>query len=318
MDISIVIVNWNAKDLLRECLASLVGKASGLAVEVIIVDNASTDGSAEMVEREYPAFRLIRSDSNLGFAAANNLAIKQSSGKYVALVNSDIKVLPGCLEELCRYLGTNPEVGCVGPPVLNPDLTVQDSCRYFPGIWNNLCSASGLATAFPKCKALSGEHMIHFAHDRVCRVEALVGCFWMVRRAAFKEVGLLDEEFFMYAEDADWCRRSWRAGWPIVFVPSASVIHYRGGSSGGDPVRWAVAQQESVRRYWKKHHGTTGVLAITALLFVRHLIRLGYITVTRLTVPNRAAVRSVGLGTKACLKALLTPSAEPVSPRRLQ
>lgn len=317
MDISIIIVNWNGKDLLRECLASLVGKASGLAVEVIVVDNASTDGSADMVEREYPGFRLIRSDRNLGFATANNLAIKQSSGKYVALVNSDVKVLQGCLEELCRYLDNNPEVGCVGPRVLNADLTLQDSCRHFPGVWNNFCSATGLATAFPKCKALSGEHMFYFAHDRVCRVDSLVGCFWMVRRAALEEVGLLDEAFFMYAEDVDWCRRSWRAGWQVVFVPSASAIHYRGGSSGGDPVRWAVTQQESVRRYWKKHHGTGGVLAITALLFIRHLIRLGYVIITRLTVPDRTGFRTAGLGSKACLKALLTPAAEPVAPRRL-
>lgn len=313
MDISVIVVNWNGGDLFRECLASLLGKGSGLAIEVIVVDNASTDGSAEMVEREYPGFRLIRNDRNLGFATANNLAIKQSSGKYVALVNSDVKVLPGCFEELCAYLDGNPEVGCVGPRVLNPDLTLQDSCRRFPGLWNTICSATGLATAFPRCKAFSGEHMVYFAHDRVSRVDGLVGCFWMVRRAALDDVGLLDEAFFMYAEDVDWCRRSWRAGWPVVFVPSASAIHYRAGSSGGDPVRWAVAQQDSVRRYWKKHHGTGGVLAITALLFARHSIRLAYRILSRLTIRDRTGFRTAGLESKACLKALLTPAAEPGS-----
>src|SRR5262245_54540588 len=109
MDISIIVVNCNTRDLLRECLASIVGKASALAIEVIVFDNASTDGSAEMVEREYPGFRLVRSDRNLGFATANNLAIKQSSGKYLALVNSDVKILQGCLEELCQHLDNNPE-----------------------------------------------------------------------------------------------------------------------------------------------------------------------------------------------------------------
>src|SRR5579872_5053855 len=144
MEISVIIVNWNTKDLLRGCLESLVASAPARSIEVIVVDNASSDGSPQMVRAEFPWVELIQSHENLGFAKSNNIGIRRSSGKYICLVNSDIKVLPGCFDALAEYLDTHPAVGGVGPRVLNSDLTLQSSCRRFPTLWNNFCSATGL------------------------------------------------------------------------------------------------------------------------------------------------------------------------------
>src|SRR5208282_6161110 len=230
MDISVVIVAWNAKHYLELCLESLAEAPPRRSMEVIVVDNASADATAEMVEARFPDVKLIRSNENLGFAKGNNVAIRQCQGRYVALVNPDVIVFPGCLDALADFLDQNPKVGNVGPRVFNPDMTQQSSCRRFPTLWNNFCSATGLATAFKNSRRFSGEHMLFSSYDRTMEVDVLVGCFWMVRRDALREVGLLDEGFFMYGEDVDWCRRCWDAGWRIMFVPKAQAIHYRGGS----------------------------------------------------------------------------------------
>ena len=145
VDISVVIVNWNAKAYLQECLASLRDAPARRAVEVIVVDNNSADGSREMVETEFPSVKLIKSPDNLGFAKANNVGIRQSGGKYVALINSDAKVLGNCLDVLADYMDTHPDVGNVGPKVLNGDMTLQGTCRRFPTLWNNFCEASGIS-----------------------------------------------------------------------------------------------------------------------------------------------------------------------------
>src|ERR1017187_8350071 len=137
MDISVIIVNWNTKDFLEQCLTSLTLTPSNRSIETIVVDNGSSDGSPEMVEDKFPQVKLIRSHENLGFARANNLGIQNSSGRYISLVNSDVKVLPGCLDALADYLDRNPGVGNVGPRILNGDMSLQSSCRRFPSLWNN-------------------------------------------------------------------------------------------------------------------------------------------------------------------------------------
>src|SRR5208283_2298136 len=209
MDISVVIVSWNAKDFLEQCLRSLADSPTSLRSEIIVVDNASTDGSPEMIETIFPQVKLIKSDQNLGFAKANNIGIRESTGRYVSLINSDVKVLGNCLDPLAEYLEQHPDVGNVGPRVLNRDMTLQSTCRRFPTLWNNFCEASGLSKVFRGSRFFSGEHMFFFPHDRELDVNVLVGCFWMVRKETFKDVGMLDEDFFIYAEDVDWCRRCW-------------------------------------------------------------------------------------------------------------
>jgi hypothetical protein len=274
MDISVVILSWNDKNHLEECLESLANSTKSRTMEIIVVDNASTDGSPEMVEARFPRVKLIRNKENLGFPKGNNMGIRASQGKYVYLLNSDIKVLEGCMDSLADFMDSNPKVGFCGPKVLNADTTHQSSCRRFPTLWNNFCSASGLATAFPGSSLFSGEHMLAFKGDRQMDVDVLVGCFWVTRRAALDQFGLLDEGFFIYAEDVDWCKRCWKAGWRVVFHPNASAIHYRGASTTKkDPVRFALTQQRSVLRYWKKHHGTAGRFGMTCILFSHLILR---------------------------------------------
>ena len=282
-DISVVIVGWNAKHYLELCLESLMSARPRRSMEIIVVDNASSDGSPEMILARFPDVQLIQSRDNLGFAKGNNLALSQARGRYIALVNPDVIVFPGCLDALADFLDQNPSVGNVGPRVLNPDLTLQSSCRRFPNLWNNFCMATGLATAFKKSRLLSGEHMLYFPHDRILAVDVLVGCFWMVRREALDSVGLLDERFFMYGEDLDWCRRCWTAGWQVMFYPGALALHHRGGSSAAQPVRCAVAQQQSILYYWSKHSSLLRVWVIASILVAHHLLRYMFAVVSRLT-----------------------------------
>ena len=307
MDISVVVVSWNAKAYLEQCLESLTEAAPRRCTEIIVVDNASSDGSADMVEAKFPRVKLIRSDENLGFAKANNLAIEQCSGRYISLVNSDVKALPGCLDALADYLDHNPAVGNAGPRILNADMSLQSSCRRFPSLWNNLCLALGLAAAFRNSQLFSGEHMWFFPHDRALPVDVLVGCFWMIRLETLTAVGLLDEDFFIYGEDVDWCRRCWKAGWQVSFFPGGQAIHYRGASSSNEPVRFAVLQQRSVLHYWYKHHGMPGLLGIRSLLFCHHALRCVYDMLSRCVRSPRSAPDAGGLQVSvACLQALLS------------
>jgi GT2 family glycosyltransferase len=309
VDISVVIVAWKAKHYLELCLESLAEAPPRRSLEVLVVDNASADGTAEMVEARFPQVKLIRSSENLGFAKGNNVAIRQCQGRYIALVNPDVIVFPGCLDALVDFLDQNPKVGNVGPRVLNPDMTQQSTCRRFPTLWNNFCSATSLATAFKNSRFFAGEHMFYFAHDRTLPVDVLVGCFSMIRRETFDEVGLLDEGLFMYGDDVDWCRRCWKAGWQVVFFPGAKAIHDRGKTTAPYPVRFAVAQQRSVLYYWRKHHGFWGVMGIRSIMVFHHLVRYAVAVVAGLARGKQSAeddVRKQVSG--ACLRVVLSGS----------
>lgn len=303
MDISVIIVGWNAKRYLELCLQSLAAVPPRRSMEIIVVDNASSDGSAEMIETKFPQVKLIRSSENLGFAKGNNVAIRQSHGRYISLVNPDAQVLPGCLDALADFLDQNPNVGNVGPHVLNPDMTHQSTCRRFPTLWNNFCLATGVAAAFKKSRLFSGEHMLYLPHDRTLAVDVLVGCFWMIRREALEAVGLLDEDFFVYGEDLDWCRRCWKAGWKVVLFPGAEAIHYRGGSSSTQPVRCAVEQQRSIVHYWSKHHGQFGLLGIKSVLVFHHALRYLFGVATLFCRSSKEDDLRIQISA-ACLKAL--------------
>jgi len=306
MDISVVIVAWNAKHYLELCLESLLAAPPRRSLEVLVVDNASSDGTTEMVESRFPCVRLIKAGENLGFAKGNNVAIRQCQGRYIALVNPDVQVLPGCLDALGDFLDEHPKVGNVGPRVLNPDMTLQSSCRRFPSLWNNFCSASGLESVFKGSRMFAGEHMYFFSHDRTIAVDVLVGCFNMVRRETFDAVGLLDEDLFMYGDDVDWCQRCWKAGWEVVFFPGARAIHDRGKITAPYPVRFAVAQQKSVLHYWTKHHNNMSVLGIRSIMLFHHVLRYAVAVLAGIAHPKRraeAGARKQVSG--ACLRQIL-------------
>lgn len=308
MDVSVVILSWNDKCYLQECLQSLISTTKSHRLEIIVVSNASTDGTPEMVAALFPQVKLIRNQENVGFAKGNNIGVKASQGKYVCLLNSDIKILDGCLDALVDYLEQHPRVGMIGPKILNGDLTHQSSCRQFPTLWNNLCEATGLARAFRESRWLSGEHMFYFRGDLLMEVEVLVGCFWVIRRAALDEFGLLDEGFFMFAEDLDWCKRCQEAGWRVVFYPGSQAIHYRGGSSTKrDPLWLALTQQQSILRYWHKHHGSLGRLSMRCLFLGHLIIRWGAAGLKYLLQSERREEMKARMQlARACLGALVT------------
>ena len=307
MDLSVVIVSWNAERYLELCLESLAQNPPRRSMEVFVVDNASADNTVEMVETKYPWVNLIRSSENLGFAKGNNIAIRECEGKYVALVNPDVIVFPGCLDTLADFLDRNPEVGNVGPRVFNPDMTQQSTCRRFPTLWNNFCMATSLESIFRGSEFFAGEHMFYFAHDRTLMVDVIVGCFSMIRRETFDEVGLLDEGLFMYGDDVDWCRRARNAGWEMAFCPDARAIHDRGKTTAPYPIRFAVAQQRSILRYWKKHHSFWGVLGIRVIIFLRHLLRYLTAAVSGLGHPGKQAQLAVRRQVSgACLRELVS------------
>jgi hypothetical protein len=279
VDVSVIIVNWNTRQLVLECLDSLEKSGTDCRLEIIVVDNGSEDGSVEAVRGRFPGVRVIGNGTNLGFAKANNIGIRQSSGRYLCLVNSDVKVRKGCIDALVRYMDANRGTGMVGPRILNPDLSVQDSCRRFPSLWTNLVVATGLDKLFPKSRVFYGEHMFFFSHDRMLDTDYIAGCFMLVRRETIDQVGLMDERFFIYQEEVDWCRRIRDGGWKVMFFPGAEAIHHHGASSSRDPLRFELARQRSVLLYWKKFHGLAERGVLRCILALGFSLRLfaGYL-----------------------------------------
>jgi GT2 family glycosyltransferase len=305
--LSVIIVSWNAKDYLRKCLKSLSYAQSKTAMEIIVVDNDSSDGSPEMVERDFPSVRLIRSGGNLGFAKANNIGMRISKGRYLALINSDVEVLGDCLGRLIDYCEEHPKVGMAGPRVIGGDRKLQRTCRGFPGVWNHLCRALALDALFPRSKWFGGFLLNYWPQDSLQPVDMLTGCFWLVRREALAQVGGLDERFFMYGEDMDWSRRFWLNGWQLIFVPSAEAIHYGGASSANAPVRFYIERHRADLQYWEKHHSRLAVICFYLICCLHLTLRsLGYGLAFAAGARDRANSAGKIKRSLACLRWLLS------------
>ncbi len=277
MDVSAVIVNWNTKDLTSQCIKSILQGQDRYRTEIILVDNASTDGSAEYFEKEFPEIRLIRNSQNLGFAKANNQGIMASSGRYICLLNSDVVILENCLEKLCDFLSDNPKVGLVGPKLLNADGTIQHSVAGLPTPWNTLCRALALDSIFPKIE-LFGDYLMKYREiSETQPVDVIYGAMWVTTRQALGQVGLLDEQFFIFGEDLDWCKRFHDAGRNIVYLPLAQAIHHGGASSSKAPTRFHIEKQHSALQYWRKHYGISGQFYFLFVSTLRDVLRMfGY------------------------------------------
>ena len=290
-----------------ERLRLSLAEQSRNAMEIIVVDNASSDGSPNCVQKRYPQVRLIRNNSNLGFAKANNIGIRQSSGRYLCLVNSDAKVFKGCIDVLVDYCEQHPEVGMAGPRVVGADGKLQRSCRGFPTLWNTFCRALALDAVFPKVKLFTMYSLSHWPQENLSEVDILSGCFWVIRRQALDKVGLLDETFFMYGEDMDWCKRFQSAGWKNVFVPSAHAVHYGGASSANAPVRFYVEKQRADFQYWKKHHSRFAVACYLLISCLHSMARvIGYSAAALFAKQKRAACRHKVERSIACLRLLIS------------
>jgi GT2 family glycosyltransferase len=273
MTISVIIVSWNAKSFLLKCLDSIFAQRHPDRMEVIVVDNASTDGSPEAVETAFPTVTVIRNDANYGFARANNIGIAASSGDYLFLINSDVVVEVNCFATMLQYMNENPDVGMLGPRINGSDGNVQRSCMGYPTLWNTFTRALALDIAFPNSRLLGGQ-LLTWGHDETRTVDVINGCFWLLPRAALDEVGLLDERFLIYGEDVDWCKRFNDCGWEIVFYPRAAAIHYGGASSANAPVRFYVEMQRATYQFWQKHHSRIAATTFLLINILHHAVRI--------------------------------------------
>ena len=313
--LSIVVVTWNAKSVALECLDSLSKLQSSIPSEIIVVDNASTDGTPEATNAGFPQVQLIRNQSNLGFAKANNTGIAASKAKYICLLNSNVVVPAGCFETMLTYMEHNPDIGVLGPKMINPNGGVGHSVARFPTVWNTLCCALALHKVFRQSTALGGYMMEGFPYDRIEDVEVLTGWFWMVRRGALEEVGGLDERFFMYGEDIDWCRRFHNAGWRVVFYPEAEALHYGAASSAQAPTRFYVEMQRANQQYFRKHYGRLGEAGYVVTRSFHEVVRLlaygGSYFTSGSDRPRAASMVRRSLTCLGCLAGISTTWAEP-------
>jgi GT2 family glycosyltransferase len=272
--LSISIVSWNTSDLLRQCLQSLFANLDGTDAEVIVVDNASDDGSADMVAREFPQVILIRQGFNGGFAQANNVALAASTGRYFLLLNSDTIVHPGAISHLVDFMEFSPSVGAVAPKLHNPDGSLQRSCSTFPSSVGEFYDALYLSKLLPRSKRFGGYAMSHWDFDSTRDVDFAGGSCLMLRRSALDQVGALDEDYFMYTEEADLCYRLKHAGWRIVFLPDAHIVHIGGQSSRRVASRMAVQLPMSRYRFIRKFKGARDAAMFKAAVALGSLLRI--------------------------------------------
>src|SRR5437870_6380722 len=255
--LSVSVVSYRTPVLLRECLSTLQRERAQVDMEVTVVDNASRDGSAEMVAAHFPWVHLIRNDRNRGFGAAHNQAMRRAGGRYLLILNSDATPGVGALQTLVEFLDAHPNVAVAGPRLRYPDGTVQASRRRFPTFATLLVESTQIQRFWPDNAVLRRYYMADRSDDEPQTVDWLVGACLCVRASAATEVGLFDERFFMYSEELDWCRRFRQAGWVIAYVPSAEVRHLEGASARQDLAARDRLFQASKLRYTAKWHGPT-------------------------------------------------------------
>ncbi|MFQ6000505.1 MAG: glycosyltransferase family 2 protein [Anaerolineae bacterium] len=260
-DLSIVIISWNVRGFLRRCLDSIqesLKSGKGLLVETIVFDNGSADGSADMVREDFPWVHLMESEVNLGFTKGNNLAIGQSEGRYILLLNPDTEVVGDALGTMVAYMEAHPRVGALGPQLLNPDGTTRSSRRRFPTLATAFLESTVLQPWFQGSGILKRYYLLDRSDDEIQPVDWVVGAALLVRREALHQVGPLDEEFFMYSEELDWCYRLKARGWEVVYLPTAQVVHQEGRSSEQVLAFRHIHFQRSKVLFFKRYYGWRG------------------------------------------------------------
>jgi GT2 family glycosyltransferase len=280
VDLSVIILSWNTKEDLQRCLASvetsLMGRERAAvgagasrpgpgaldaggenSVEVIVVDNDSSDGSPQMVREQYPWVDLIESGKNLGFAGGNNLALRRAKGRHLLLLNPDTIVHGDALMALVRFAGRTPDAGIVGSKLLNRDGSLQPSCRRFPTLANGFFRETPLGKLFPNNKYNREYLMSDFDHSKPSVVDWVTGASLLIRRECYEQLGDWDENFFMYCEDVDYCYRAYRAGWKVYYCPDSVITHLGGQSSDKAVTAMLVARHQSMFYFFRKHYAAT-------------------------------------------------------------
>ena len=306
IELSVSVIAYRTPVLLKRCLEALEAERSSVGIDVTVIDNASGDGSADMVADQFPWVRIIRNRQNVGFGAAHNQALRHATGRYWLVLNSDAAPRPGALRVLVDFLQANPRVAVAGPRLRYPDGTVQPSRPRFPTVATLFVESTQIQRFIPRNPVLQRYYLADRSDDEPQDVDWLVGACLCVRAAAAAEVGLFDESFFMYSEELDWCRRFRAAGWRVAYVPSAEVVHLEGGSSRLDLVARDRMFQASKLRYAAKWHGRWVAHALRAYLVLEYVARgmeEGLKLALGSRVPERRArLRVIGSGLRATLR----------------
>jgi GT2 family glycosyltransferase len=281
MDVSTVIVNWNTGNILRDCLKSVYEQTQGISFEVIVIDNASLDGSADIVRKQFPQVILIENDENRGFAPGVNQGMAVAKGRYVLVLNSDTIICDNAIEKTIRYADKYPKAGITGCQVLDDSGTIQMTCFRFPSVLNLFLHTFALNKIFKKNHFFGREWMLWWPRDTEREVEVISGSFMLVRRDAIDDVGLMDEDYFLYYEETDWCYRFAKAGWKKLFWPEAKIIHCHGGrnSSKQESLKMAVQMQKSCLIFFKKHRHVVSYITVRLILMVSSACRFGFWTI---------------------------------------
>jgi GT2 family glycosyltransferase len=264
MKLSIIILSYNTKDLTLQCLKSIYSNPLSPALgsqEVIVVDNASTDGSSEAINKTYPQVIFIQSSTNKGFAGGNNLGFKIAKGEYWLVLNSDTELYQGCLDKLIDFMDQHPKVGALTPRVELTDGRLDLAChRGMPTPWNALTYFLNLEKLFPGLPIFSGYHQLYQNFTKPHKIDATAATAMIVRQKTIDEIGVLDEQFFLYGEDLDWCKRITDAGWEIWYYPEAKVLHYKSASGKKKQKNEAVRQKsinyfyDTMKQFYEKHY----------------------------------------------------------------
>jgi N-acetylglucosaminyl-diphospho-decaprenol L-rhamnosyltransferase len=279
MDISILIVSWNVAELLAACLDSILAGSLNTpdapTAEIIVVESASTDNTVEMLRARYPQVKVLLQPENVGFTRGNNLAMEQAQGRYFMLLNPDKQVVGDAIVTMFRYLEANPQVGIVGPYTVNPDGTTQSTRRRFPTLAIGFFESTWLQPYAPKA-LLDYYYVVNGSNPRnTLDVDWVQGSAMMARRAVYEQIGGLDEGYVMYSEELDWCKRAKNAGWRVVYLGAAQIIHHGGKSTQQVVARSHILFQQSKLRYFRKYHGLAAALVLRVFLLVNYLLQLG-------------------------------------------
>lgn len=276
IDVSIIVVTYNRKDLLEQCLHSLKGLK--VEAETIVVDNASTDGTVEMIRKRFPEVKIIENATNERFARANNAGIRLAGGRHLFLLNNDTEVHPGAIESLCEFLDKNDDVGMVGPQLLNPDGSIQPSCHKFPNLWTHCCDMLALDRLFPKVGMFSSTVMAYFDHRTITEVDHVTAAAAMVRSETLQRIGLFDEALSIYYNDLDLSFRLKSAGWKTTFLPVVQVLHYGGQTANALKMSWEYFEEQykNIFYYYRKVYGGPVLLLYKLLLLIGFLPRAAY------------------------------------------
>lgn len=285
-ELSIVIVNYNAAEYLKPCLDSVIVSNPEISLEVIVVDNGSTDNSTELMGSQYPSIKLIHNKNNFGYAVANNRALNLVRGQYILLLNPDTVLPPNCLRKLIDFLNLHPDIGMIGPKLIRADGAFDHACRrQFPSPLDIYFRLLGLDRLFPSSK-LFGHYSLTYLDPNISgEVDCISGAFMLVTRKGFCEVGLLDERFFMYAEDIDWAHRFKLAGWKVYYLAQVEVLHHKRASAIKTAPKMIREFYKSLYLYYDKYYGSITPPVIKLLmkwfLQIRTFVALIFWRITR-------------------------------------